>query len=202
MIRTLVWQSLAQRPGRSVLLLLGYGLGVGVTVALLSIGDALVEQSRDRDLLGGGDLVVVPAGIDLETLKTGGVSSLYFTIDQAQFLYREVLAGRRSRGDVEAVAPWIDDALLYLTVGDTSLAVAARGQIPGRAEALGVAPKLLEGRWADEDSDLRWMQPSDSARLAEIDGFHWPAGAAAGDSTWAEWHYFNVLFRTSRTGCT
>ena len=193
MIRTLVWQSLAQRPGRSLLLLLGYGLGVGVTVALLSIGDALVEQSRDRDLLGGGDLVVVPAGIDLETLKTGGVSSLYFTIDQAQFLYREVLAGRRSREDIEAVAPWIDDALLYLTVEDTSLAVAARGQIPGRAEALGVSPELLEGGWADGDADLRWMQPSDSARLAEIDRFHWPDGAAAGDSTWAEWHYFNVL---------
>ena len=85
MIGRLVWQSLAQRPGRSLLLLLGYGLGVGVTVALLSIGDALVEQSRDRDLLGGGDLVVVPAGIDLETLKTGGVSSLYFTVDQARF---------------------------------------------------------------------------------------------------------------------
>ena len=62
MISSLVWASVRQRPGRSLLLLLGYALGVGVTVALLSIGDALVEQSRDRDLLGGGDLLVLPEG--------------------------------------------------------------------------------------------------------------------------------------------
>lgn len=193
MIARLVWQSLAQRPGRSALLLLGYGLGVGVTVALLSIGDALVEQSRDRDLVGGGDLVVVPAGIDLETLKTGGVSSLYFTIDQARFLYRTVLTGPRERERIEAVAPWIDDELLYLEVGDTTFAVAARGLIPGRAEALGVAPRLTAGGWRDRDVDVRWMSPTDSVRLAEIDAFHLPAGPAAEDSTWAEWHYFNVL---------
>ena len=193
MIARLVWQSLAQRPGRSLLLLLGYGLGVGVTVALLSIGDALVEQSRDRDLLGGGDLVVVPGGIDLETLKTGGVSSLYFTIDQARFLYRGILAGPREHDRVLGAAPWIDDALLYLGVADTTIAVAARGQIPSRAEILGVSPELIVGRWADSEQDVRWMQPSDSARLAEIDAFHLPRGAAAADSTWAEWHYFNVL---------
>ncbi|HUU58120.1 MAG TPA: hypothetical protein VMZ50_01140, partial [Phycisphaerae bacterium] len=33
----------------------------------------------------------------------------------------------------------------------------------------------------------------DSARLAEIDAFHLPTGPAATDSTWAEWHYFNIL---------
>ena len=193
MIGRLVWQSLAQRPGRSLLLLLGYGLGVGVTVALLSIGDALVEQSRDRDLLGGGDLVVVPAGIDLETLKTGGVSSLYFTVDQARFLYREILAGPRERGRIEAAAPWIDDALLYLQLSDTTLAVAARGQIPSRAQALGVGPRLLSGDWRDSEADALWMAPGDSALLAEIDAFHRPKGPAANDSTWAEWHYFNIL---------
>ena len=192
MIGRLVWQSLAQRPGRSLLLLLGYGLGVGVTVALLSIGDALVEQSQDRDLLGGGDLVVVPAGIDLETLKTGGVSSLYFTVDQARYLYREILTGPREMG-IEAAAPWIDDALLYLALPDSSFAVAARGQIPSRARALGVAPHLLEGEWRDSDADLRWMSPGDSALRAEIDAFHLPTGPAARDSTWAEWHYFNIL---------
>jgi hypothetical protein len=96
----LVWQSLARRPGRSLLLLGGYALGVGVTVALLSIGDALVEQSRDRDLLGGGDLLVLPAGIDVETLKTGGVSSLYFRIDRASYFSREVLTSPRFAGAV------------------------------------------------------------------------------------------------------
>jgi len=193
LILRLVWRSLAQRPGRSLLLLLGYGLGVGVTVALLSIGDALVEQSKDRDLLGGGDLVVVPAGIDLETLKTGGVSSLFFTIDQARFLYRDVLTGAREGHRVAAAAPWIDDALLYLELADTTIAVAARGQIPSRAEALGVPPELVSGTWRDSEADTRWMTPEDSAGLAEIDAFHLPSGPAAHDSTWAEWHYFNIL---------
>ena len=193
MIGRLVWQSLAQRPGRSLLLLLGYGLGVGVTVALLSIGDALVEQSQDRDLLGGGDLVVVPAGIDLETLKTGGVSSLNFTVDQARYLYREILTGPRQSGLIDAAAPWIDDALLYLELPDSSVAVAARGQIPSRAQALGVAPDLLRGEWRDSEADRLWMAPGDSALRAEIDAFHRPTGPAAQDSTWAEWHYFNIL---------
>ena len=193
MIVRLVWRSLAPRPGRSRLLLFGYGLGVGVTVAQLSIGDALVEQSKDRDLLGGGDLVVVPAGIDLETLKTGGVSSLFFTIDQARFLYREVLTGARDGNRVAAAAPWIDDALLYLELADTTIAVAARGQIPSRAEELGVAPALVAGEWTDSPADAGWMAPGDSARLAEIDAFHLPTGLAASDSTWAEWHYFNIL---------
>ena len=193
MILRLVGRSLAQRPGRSLLVQLGYGLGVGVTVALLSIGDALVEQSNDRDLLGGGDRDVVPAGIDLETLQTGGVSALYFTIDQARFLDREVITGARDGHRVAAAAPWIDAALLYLELADTTIAVAARGQIPSRAEALGVAPELVAGARIDSPADARWMVAGDSARLAEIDAFHLPTGPAARDSTWAEWHYFNVL---------
>ncbi len=193
MILRLVWQSLAQRPGRSLLLLIGYALGVGVTVALLSIGDALVDQSRDRDLVGGGDLVILPAGIDLETLKTGGVSSLYFTIDQADYFYREVLTSPRFSEVVVAAAPWIDDELLYLRVGDSTIAVSGAGQIPSRAAALGVAPDMVTGRWEDEERDRRWMEPSDSMLLAAIDAWHLPEGEAAHDTTWAEWLYFNVV---------
>lgn len=192
MILRLVWQSLARRPGRSLLLLAGYALGVGVTVALLSIGDALVEQSRDRDLLGGGDLLVLPAGIDVETLKTGGVSSLYFRIDRASYFYREVLTSPRFAGAVEAAAPWIDDELLYLRAGDTTVAVSAGGEVPSLSRALGVAPDLVAGRWEDGRASARWRAPSDSALRAEIDGFHLPEGPAATDSTWAEWHYFNL----------
>jgi len=193
MILRLVWQSLAQRPGRSLLLLFGYALGVGVTVALLSIGDALVDQSRDRDLVGGGDLVILPRGIDLETLKTGGVSSLYFTIDQADYFYREVLTAPGFASSVHAVLPWIDDELLYLRLGDSTVAISATGQIPSRASALGVAPSLISGQWDDNNGDRRWMTPSDSALLAAIDAWHLPSGAASRDSTWAEWLYFNVV---------
>lgn len=193
MIVRLVLRSLALRPGRSALLLLGYALGVGVMVALLSIGDALVEQSRDRDLLGGGDLVVLPAGIDLETLRTGGVSSLYFTLDQAPFFYREVLAGPRLAQAIDAAAPWIDDELLYLAVEDRTLAVSAGGEIPSRAAALGAEAELLAGSWRDGPGDRRWADPTAEERLSEIDAFHRPPAAVAGDSTWAEWHYFSIL---------
>jgi len=192
-IRSLVWASLRQRPGRSLLLLFGYALGVGVTVALLSIGDALVEQSRDRDLLGGGDLLVLPAGIDLETLRTGGVSSLYFTLDQGRFYYRDVLTGPRFVDDIESVAPWLEDELLYLEAGGERIAVSGGGQVPSLARALGAYPDLLEGSWEDSRTDRRWTRPGVAERLREIDAFRPTPPAAAGDSTWAEWHYFNVV---------
>jgi len=193
-IPRLVRRSLGRRPGRSALLLLGYGLGVGVTIALLSIGAALVESSRDRELVGGGDLTVVPADVDLETLRTSGTSSLGLALEQAPFLYRQVLDGPRFSGSVAAAAPWIDDRLVYLDVGGREVAASAGGEIPSRSEALGAAPRLVRGSWSDLPSDRRWTSPGDSALYAEIDGFHLPPAAARGDSTWAEWHYVNVLF--------
>ncbi len=194
MILRLVRRSLTRQPGRSLLLLAGYALGVAVTVTLLSIGDALVEQSRDRRLVGGGDLVVIPRGLELETLKTGGTSSLYFRVTQAPFLYRQVLDGPRLEDRIRAAAPWIEDELLYLRAdaGGETLPVSAGGRIPGRSEALGASPELMSGSWADVPADRRWMEPSDSTLYAELDRFHLPPPEAAADSTWAEWHYFNL----------
>ncbi|MGI9038811.1 MAG: hypothetical protein ACR2GQ_08110 [Gemmatimonadota bacterium] len=193
MILRLVWQSLRFAPGRSLFMLAGYALGVGVMVALLSIGDALVEQSRDRDLVGGGDVAVMPAGIDLETMRTGGVSSLYFRIELAPFFYREVLAGPRLAAVVARAAPWIDDELLYLELPGGAVPVSAGGSIPSAARVLGAGPDVLRGAWEDNDADRRWLAPDPAERLAQIDGFHAPPAAALGDSTWAEWHYFNVV---------
>lgn len=190
MIGRLVIASLRQRPGRSALLLLGYALGVGVTVTLLSIGGALVEQSRDRELVGGGDLAVLPEGLDLETFRTGGTSSLYFRIDQTAFLVREVLGGARFREDVARVAPWIDDELVYVRTSDGPVAASARGEIPDAARAVGAAPSIVAGAWADDAGDRAWMNPTDSSLYARIDALHRPPASA--DSTWAEWHYFNV----------
>ncbi|MFB6240102.1 MAG: hypothetical protein ABEJ46_00785, partial [Gemmatimonadota bacterium] len=165
-----------------------------MTVTLLSIGEALVDQSRDRRLVGGGDLVVLPRGLDLETLKTGGVTSLYFSIDQAPFLYRQVLAGPRLEDRIRAAAPWIGDELLYLRAGPDAepRPVSAGGRIPSRSEALGARPDVTRGSWTDAPADRRWMAPSDSALYAEIDRFHLPPPSAGADSTWAEWHYFNL----------
>lgn len=194
MILRLVRRSLTRRPGRSALLLAGYALGVAVTVTLLSIGDALVEQSRDRRLVGGGDLVVIPRGLDLETLKTGGTSSLYFRITQAPFLYRQVLAGPRLEDEIRAAAPWIEDELLYLrpAPGEEARPVSAGGRIPSQSEALGARPELVSGSWSDVAADRRWTAPDDSSLYAELDRFHLPPPESAADSTWAEWHYFNL----------
>ena len=192
MIARLVWASFRQRPGRSLLLLGGYALGVGVTIVLLSVGRALVDQARDKELVGGGDLVVLPAGIDLETLKTGGASSMYFSIEQASLLYREVLAGPRFQDRVAAAAPWIDDELLYIEADSGLVPVSAAGTIPGLADSLDVAPALIAGTWADLEADRRWRDPSDAELYRSLDALHMPRGSAVGDSTWAEWHYFNL----------
>ncbi len=189
MIGRLVVASLRRRPGRSALLLAGYALGVSVTVTLLSIGGALVEQSRDRELVGGGDLIVLPEGLDLETFRTGGTSSLYFRVDQAGFLYREVLGGARYADDIRAIAPWIEDELVYLRTGDRTIPASASGEIPSAARALGAAPEVVAGEWTDGPADRAWMAPGDSVLYAGLDAFHAPGAA---DSTWAEWHYFNV----------
>jgi hypothetical protein len=198
MIIRLVVRSAAQRPLRTALLLGGYGLGVGVTVALLSIATALLEQARDRDLVGGGDLTVLPAGLDLETFRTGGVSSMFFTIEQAPFLYREVLRSERSSDQIASAASWIDDALLYLRVGEEVIPVAATGEVPSLSASLDVAPALLKGSWEDLPADRAWYAPDDSTLYAQIDRFHRPPPSARGDSTWAEWHYFNVLLPDGR----
>ncbi|MCY3612549.1 MAG: hypothetical protein OXH51_13555 [Gemmatimonadetes bacterium] len=197
MILRLVWASVRQRSGRSALLLGGYALGVGVTIVLLSVGQAMVDQARDRELLGGGDLIVLPEGIDLETLRTGGASSMYFSVEQATLLYREVLAGSRFDDRITAAAPWIDDELLYLEADSGLVPISAGATLPGEATDLGAAPDLLAGTWADLDADRTWRNPSAADFYRSIDGLHLPRGAAAQDTTWAEWHYFNVLLPDS-----
>ena len=197
MIARLVWASFLQRPARSLLLLGGYALGVGVTIVLLSVGGALVEQARDKELVGGGDLVVLPAGIDIETLRTGGAGSMYFSIEQSSLLYRQVLAGPRFEDRIAATAPWIDDELLYLEADSGLVPISAGATIPGLAERLGVAPEVIAGSWEDLDADRRWRAPTDAELYRSLDALHLPTGAAAADSTWAEWHYFNVLLPDS-----
>ena len=197
MILRLVWASVQQRSGRSALLLGGYALGVGVTIVLLSVGQAMVDQARDRELLGGGDLIVLPEGIDLETLRTGGASSMYFAVEQAPLLYREVLAGSRFDDRIAAAAPWIDDKLLYLEADTGLVPISAGATLPDPAMELGAAPDLLAGAWADVDVDRNWRTPSANEFFRSIDGLHLPRGPAAQDTTWAEWHYFNVMLPDS-----
>lgn len=197
MIVRLALAELRNRPARALFLLGGYALGVAVMVVLLAVGEAMLEQARDRELVGGGDVVVVPAGISAEMLKAGGVSSLFLGIDHARFLQRNLLEsprGREAHG-IRAASPILDGKQVELYVGGRRMGAIATGEIPSRAAAAGAVPRLLEGRWADSDADRRWAAPGQAELLREIDRFHLPP---VRDSTWAEWHYFNVVLDDGR----
>jgi hypothetical protein len=191
---------LRNRPGRFLLLLGGYALGVAVMVVLLAVGEAMLEQSRDKELVGGGDVVVVPSGVSAEMLKSGGVASLFLGIDHARFIGRELLESPRGRGErgVTAASPLLDNKQVEMFVGGRRWTAVATGEIPSRARAAGATPPLSSGRWDDSPADRRWTDPTPDELYREMDHFHLPTGAAARDSTWAEWHYFNVVLAEDR----
>jgi hypothetical protein len=190
---------LRHRPGRAAFLLAGYALGVAVMVVLLAVGEAMVTQARDAALIGGGDLVVVPSGISPELLKAGGATSLFLGIDQARFIQRSVLESRRATEEygIVAASPLLDLKLVELTTPAGSFPAVATGEIPSRARAAAAAAPLLDGNWEDTDADRRWVSPSPDELYREIDRFHIPTGEAL-DSTWAEWHYFNIVLSERR----
>jgi hypothetical protein len=193
MLLTLAFRHLWVRKLRSLFLLLGFSLGVGVMIVLLSVGEAMLEQSRDVSLLGGGEVTVLPEGIDIEAMRTGGAGGMFFTIDRARFLTRLVLGGPRYRDMVRSVSPSIEGKLLYLcraAVPCRPTAVRAGGEIPSRARAVGAGLDLRQGNWNDSAEDSQYIAPTSQRLYDEIDHFHLPARA---DSTWGEWHYFNLV---------
>ncbi|MCU0620433.1 MAG: hypothetical protein MUC69_02885 [Gemmatimonadales bacterium] len=190
MITTLALRHLLVRKVRAAVLLLGFALGVGVMIVLLSVGEAMLAQSRDVSLVGGGEVTVLPQGIDVEAMRTGGVSGMFFGIDRARAVVREFVGGARHAGAVEAVAPAIELKLLYLGVRGAVVPVKAGGEIPSRAAAVGTALDVREGAWVDSPADSAYVAPTRQQLYDELDRFHLPATR---DSTWGEWHYFNVV---------
>lgn len=193
MLATLAFRHLLVRKLRSLFLLLGFALGVGVMIVLLSVGEAMLDQARDVSLVGGGELTVLPQGIDIEAMRTGGLSGMFFGIERARFLTRVVLGGARHGNLVSTVAPAIEGKLLYLCpVRDECRATAVRagGEIPSRAAALGAGLTLRAGRWTDLPADSAYILPGPGRLYDELDRFHLPARA---DSSWGEWHYFNLV---------
>lgn len=194
MLSLLAFRNLFHRPWRSALLFLGYGMGVTVMIVLLSIGEALIAQARDEKLVGGGDVTVLPEGLDVEVMKTGGLGGLFFSIDNARFVYLQLLASPRLAPSVRAAAPQIEGKLVYLRTSDgREIPVRASAEIPSATRAVGAAPTLAAGAWNDDDGDRRWTRPTDAELRAAIDHFHLPPSGLARPESWGEWHYFNVL---------
>lgn len=194
MISLLALRNLTYRPWRSLLLFLGYGLGVAVMITLLSIGEALLTQARDEKLVGGGNVTVLPEGLDVEVMKTGGLGGLFFSIDHSRFIYRQILASPRLASSVRAVSPQIDGKLLYVRTRDgRTTPVRALGEIPNATRAVGAAPATAAGAWTNDDGDRRYVAPTAPELRNEIDHFHVTPRDAANRDSWAEWHYFNVL---------
>ena len=194
MIPLLALRNFAYQPWRSALLFLGYGMGVTVMIVLLSIGEALITQASDERLVGGGDVTVLPEGLDVEVMKTGGLGGLFFSVANARFVYAQILASPRLAGDVRAVAPQIEGKLLYLRTPDgVEHTIRASADIPSATRAVGAAPVLLAGRWEDDAGDRRWARPTPAELRHDMDHFHMPSDSAGDLTTWAEWHYFNVL---------
>jgi hypothetical protein len=194
MIELLALRNLVLRPWRSVFLLFGYSLGVAVMIVLLSIGEALLAQARDERLVGGGEVTVLPEGIDVEVMKTGGLGGMFFSIDHARFIYQQLLAAPRLSTEIAAVAPQIEGKLLYArTTGGREVPILTNGEIPSRTLAVGAQPPLAAGEWGDDSLDRVWRDPQANELRHAIDHFHLPPAEARHDPTWAEWHYFNVL---------
>jgi hypothetical protein len=194
MIRLLAVRNLTLKPWRTLFLLFGFSMGVAVMIVLLSIGEALLDQSKDEKLVGGGTVTVLPEGVDIEVLKTGGLGGLFFSIDHARFIYRQLLAAPRLRDAVSAVSPQIEGKLVYLRTADgRERPVRASGDIPSLTAAVGAAPVLTSGRWTDDSLDRRWRDPTPFELRHDIDHFHQPPREVASDPSWAEWHYFNVI---------
>jgi hypothetical protein len=194
MISLIAFRNIIYRPWRSALLFFGYGIGVAVMIVLLSVGEALLTQARDEKLVGGGEITVLPQGLDVEVMKTGGVGGLFFSIDQARFIYDQLLASPRLSRSVKAVAPQIDGRLLYVrSAGGQEYPIRAGGEIPSRTLAVRGSLSVKSGTWRDDDGDMRWSQPTVVQLRHDIDHFHLPSDSTANRDTWAEWHYFNVL---------
>ncbi|HEX6433472.1 MAG TPA: hypothetical protein VFZ87_04495 [Gemmatimonadales bacterium] len=190
MLTTLAFRHLLVRKLRSLFLLFGFSLGVGVMIVLLSVGQAMLEQSRDVSLVGGGEVTVLPQGIDVEAMRTGGVSGMFFGIDRARFLTRQALGGPRHADLVRSVSPMIEGKLLYLRRGDRVITARAGGEIPSRARAVGSGLEVISGTWADSPTDSVYIAPTPEQLYHDLDHFHLPKQP---DSSWAEWHYFNLV---------
>lgn len=184
---SLITKGLRFRPYRTLFLLLGFAVGVMVMTVLLSVGTAVLDQAMDEDLTGGGDVVLLPAGIDVNVLKTGGVTAMNFDIPNARYLTREVITPRRLP-TVRNVSPELTRTYATLSHSGREQLVRIDGVLPSRFTSLWSAFPAALGA-PDGNASKDYQDPDFIQMLAKIDAFHTPEIDSV--QTWAEWHYFN-----------
>ena len=108
-------------------------------------------------------------------MKTGGIGGLFFSIDHAAFLYRQLLASPRFQKDISAVAPQVEGRVLYLRApsGAENTWYRASGEIPSQ-RAVGAGAEIIEGDWRDDEGDRRWTLPTPAELRHAMDHFHLP----------------------------
>ena len=121
MILRLALRSLAVRPWRTAVLAAGFGLGIAVMVALLGVGEVIIEQAHAPALRGGGDVVV---------------SAAFGPVENARYVLAHVLGAPAVRARQTVASP-TRRARLYLVKPGLSIAVSARGGIPSLERAVG-----------------------------------------------------------------
>jgi hypothetical protein len=181
MILRVALRSLAARPIRSMVLAIGFGLGVGVMVTLLGVGDVILQQSRAPALAGGGDVAI------------GSASG---RLGNAPFVLYTLRPGGTFDG-VRALAPSARDSA-YLRHDGRSVAITVRGGIPSAERQLADRETAGIAEWTDTDADRAWLDHDPGQVLRAIDRFHDIPDVPARARSWAEWLYFNGMANGSR----
>ena len=196
----LALRNLLHTPRRTLLTMAGFALGVAAMIALLSTGEAILQQAEDKSLLGG-DLVLLPAGIDVEVLRVGGATGYDFTINNARFIQRQLLSGPLMGDKIASASPQMKNKVLYLR-RTPSVSPPSKG-----GETEGVRPVIVNGvlpsqeqlvnphaprfaAWRNNADDSAWIDPPPASLYPTIDRFHLPNPLSRLAKTWAEWHYF------------
>src|SRR5262249_44508370 len=154
--------------------LLGFAVGVMVMTVLLSVGTAVLNQAMDEDLTGGGDIVALPAGIDVNVLKTGGVTAMNFDIPNARYLTRELLTTRRMP-EVRNISPELTRTYATLTHNGREQLVRVDGVLPSRFTSLWPAfPAALGASATTTKNERNYADPDFIQTIEQIDAFHTP----------------------------
>jgi len=184
----LALRNLLHTPRRTLLTMAGFALGVTAMIALLSTGEAILQQAEDKSLLGG-DLVLLPAGIDVEVWRIGGATGYDFTINNARFIQRQLLSGPLLRDKIASASPQMKNKVLYLRHRGKVRPVIANGVLPSQEQSVNpYAPRFTA--WRNNADDRAWMDPPPSVLYPTMDRFHLPNPLSPLAKTWAEWHYF------------